>query len=391
MPAFPPAYIIAAQRSPIGKLQGSLRHLRPEDLVLGVLRQLRHQHAAVPWSLLQHFSLGCSNQAGEDNRNVARRSLLLSDLPLHIPATTLNSLCLSGVEAFQQSLRQLWLGEGDLFLAGGVESMSRSPYVRHRYSQEEVDSTIGWRFVHPKMAQHIPPLQMSETADFLARKLQISRQAQDAYTLASQQRYQKALRAGQWQAELAPLPKASGQWLQQDEYARQLTAATLQRLSPLHKGGSVTLGNTARSGDGAALLLLASEDLVRRYALRPLARVVDQATSAVHPSEMSLAAVPAAQRIMARQNLAPQDLSFAELSESFALQTLALQQALGLSDAQVNPQGSALAIGNPVATGGVRMLVTAARRLARGQGTRALVAVSAGLGQGSALLLEKVP
>lgn len=387
MPAFPTAYIVAAQRSPIGKLQGALKHLRAEDLVLAVLKQLRHQHPAIPWQALQHFHLGCSNQAGEDNRNIARRIILLSDLPLQVPATTINSLCLSGLEAVQQSIRQVWLGEGDLFLAGGVESMSRSPYITHRYSEERVDSTIGWRFIHPKMGDKIPPLQMSETAEYIAQKLHISRQSQDNYTYHSQQRYQKALKKGLWQAEIAPLPKASGRWFYQDEYARQLSLATLERLPALHKG-SISLGNTARSGDGAALLLIASEALVQRYALRPLAKIVDHAQSAVHPSEMSLAAVPAAQKILARQDWTSNSLSFAELSESFALQSIAMQQALEIEASKVNPQGGALAMGNPIATGGARMLVTAAHRLAREQNSRALVAVSAGLGSGAALLLE---
>lgn len=387
MPAFPTAYIVAAQRSPIGKLQGALKHLRAEDLVLGVIKQLRHKYPAVPWQSLQHFTLGCSNQAGEDNRNIARRSILLSSLPQKVPATTINSLCLSGIEALQQSIRQLWLGEGELFLAGGVESMSRSPYIIHRYTEERVDSTIGWRFIHPNMSRKIPPLQMSETAEYLAQKLHISRQSQDYYTHYSQQRYQEALQAGIWQAEIAPLPKASGQWLCQDEQPRHLSLKTLERLPALHKG-SISLGNTARSGDAAALLLIASEDLVRRYALRPLAKIVDHAQAAVHPSEMSLAAVPAAQKILNRQNWTVNSLSFAELSESFALQSIALQQALGIAPAKVNPQGGALAMGNPVATGAARMLVTAAQRLGRGQGERALVAVSAGLGLGAALLLE---
>lgn len=377
-------YIVDALRTPIGKLQGKLASYRPEDLVRPLINAFSQRHD-VMWEDLEEVILGCANQAGEDNRNLARRVALLADFPPHVAGVTVNRLCASGTDAIIQAARMIALQEADFCLAGGVESMSRSPWVTHRYTEERVDSTIGWRFVHPDLSPRYAPLEMSETAEKLAQKLGISRTAQDAYAWQSRARYAEAAAAGLWAPEIVPLPPLSS-----DEQVRQLAPHVLAKMKGLVSGGQhVSIGNTARVGDGAALLLLASEAYVARHNLKPLARIEAWATAAVHPDDMGLAPIAATQKLLKRSALSLQNCTHIELSESFAVQTLACIEALQLPTARVNPQGGAIAMGNPTAMGSARLVVSLAHRLARTGGT-GLASTCAGLGLGQSLFLRAV-
>ncbi|MGH1338913.1 MAG: thiolase family protein [Aureispira sp.] len=381
-------YLVEASRSPIGKLNGALANWRPDDLAAQVLQDLLKK-AALTAEVVDGIILGCANQAGEDNRNIARMVALLSDLPYESTALTINSLCSSSLEAVFSGLRQIALGEGDCYIVGGVESMSRSPWVTSKVDQSKVDSLIGWRFVNPRLA----PLQLSmaETAELLATEHQISRAEQDTYAQNSRQRYQNALEKNIWKQEMAIL----GQPLhleQKDEQHRVLSEALLAKMPPIIKGGQyITAGNAARVGDGAALVLLASEHFVQQHQLRPLAKINHWASAACHPSRMSYAAVAASKKLLKRAQLRPQSLDWVEYSESFALQVLLGIKELGLSPTIVNPNGGALSMGNPIAVGAIRTVVSLAKQMKRSPNlSYGLATTAGGLGTGAALLLEQV-
>lgn len=383
-------YIINALRSPVGKLHGSLSSLRPDDLLSKLLEALVAAPGFQP-EQLEAISIGCGNQAGEDNRNIARMGVLLSGLPTHVYASTINSLCASGLEAVLHSARALLLGEGDLYLAGGVDSMSRSPWVESRVDGERVDSTIGWRFVNPRMQAHYAPHSMPKTAELLAQRRQISRQAQDTYAQLSRERFEQARLAGLWKEEIVPIyDQHDAVVLAEDEQHRLLSMELLGQLPPMLKDGEfVTLGNAARVGDGAAVLALASAAYVRQHNVEPLAQLHSFATSAEHPDYMGLAPVSALRKVLRRSGLRLEELDIVELGESFAVQVLAGQQALGIPLSKLNRWGGGISMGNPLGMGGARLLVSLVHALARGEGRWAAGAVCAGLGLGVAVVLKK--
>lgn len=378
-------YLVEACRSPIGKLNGALASWRPDDLAATVLQDLL-QKAAVAPEWVEGIILGCANQAGEDNRNVARMVALLGGLSYESTALTVNSLCSSSLEAVFSGLRQIALGEGDCYVVGGVESMSRSPLVTSKSTQEQVDSMIGWRFVNPKLKAL--SLSMAATAELLSEQYQISRIAQDVYAQQSREKYAAALKKKLWEQEITSLGMATPK----DEQHRLLSGALLAKMPPLVKGGQyITAGNAARVGDGAALVLLASESFVQQHQLQPLAKVNHWASAACHPNAMSYAAVAASKKLLQKAQLPSKALDWVEYSESFALQVLLGIQELGLPTTVVNPHGGALSIGNPIAVGAVRGVVSLAKEMARSASIKqGLVVTSGGLGIGAALLLEQV-
>lgn len=383
-----PIYILAAKRSPIGRLYGALRDIRPDDLGLAVLQQMPDFSVMD----LEAIYVGAANQAGEDNRNLGRQLVFLSQWPPHIWGITVNSLCNSGLDACVQAFRALALGEQELVLAGGVESMSRSPFVRLREEDNEVDSTIGWRLTNPHLPATYAPLSMPETAELLAQKRGISRAEQDAYSHASRARFLKAQTGGAFTQELVPITDRAGQLvLAQDEQARPLPLSLLEKLPPLVKNGQfISLGNAARLGDGAAFLLLAHKQYLDREGGTALAEVIAWKSIAVPPEDMGEAQIIAVQRLLQQEGLSSSEIDFFEFAESFALQGILAQKALALRPDQLNPYGGSLSMGNPLGMGGARILVSLAHALARHSKAKyAIGASSAGLGLGTAILLKK--
>lgn len=382
-------YIIDALRTPIGKLHGALSHIRPDDLASLVINGLSKKNK-LQKKEIDGIILGCANQAGEDNRNIARMASLLAELPYSSAAITINSLCSSGMEAILSAIKNIALGDGDLYLAGGIESMSRSPMVTSKVDQTSVDSLIGWRFVNPKMHQVCPPLSMAETAELLASKYSISRARQDAYAYQSRQKYQTALEKGLFSAEILPIEDQKKKLWLSDEQHRLLSLDLLTKLPKLVASGSyISAGNAARIGDGAALVVLASEKYVQKHNIRPIAKVKSWASGSCHPNEMSLSAVVATKKALRKADLQTQDLDWIEMSESFAVQALACIEALALNPDKVNPNGGALTIGNPIAVSSARLVVALAKEMERNKRIKnGLATTCAGLGTGAALILE---
>ena len=384
-------YIIDALRTPIGKLHGALSHIRPDDLVTMVINGLASKNT-IHKKEIDGIILGCANQAGEDNRNIARMTSLLAELPYASTATTINSLCSSGMEAILSAVKNIALGDGDLYLAGGVESMSRSPLITSKTDQETVDSLIGWRFVNSKIHEVCPPLSMAETAELLAGKYSISRKAQDAYAYQSRQKYQVALEKAIWNAEILPIQDQKKKLWLTDEQHRLLSLDLLTKLPKLVRNGHhISAGNAARIGDGAALVALASEKYIKKHNIRPIAKVKSWASASCHPNEMSLSAVVATQKALDKVALQAQDLDWIEISESFAVQTLACIEALQLDPEKVNPNGGALTMGNPIAVSSARLVVALAKEMERNKTIKnGLATTCAGLVTGAALVLESI-
>lgn len=382
-------YLVDALRTPTGKLYGALSHLRPDDLGVSLTKGLLQKQAIDPQTIDGIF-IGCANQAGEDNRNIARMIGLLAQLPTRSNAITLNSLCSSGLESILMAARRLALGEGACYLAGGLESMSRSPWVSNRTKTETVDSTIGWRFVNPTMADLYPPLSMTETAEILASEQQISRQAQDQYAHQSRLKYQAALEKNWWETEILPLTDSRQRKWKTDEQHRLLSLDLLAKLPTLVKNGQyISSGNAARIGDGAALVLVATEAYVKRHQLEPLARLEAWTSAACHPTQMSLSAALAAQQLLRNTKIPASAIDWLEMSETFAVQALACIQQLGIDPQKVNPNGGALTMGNPIGAGAARLVASLAHALKKTPQLRyGLAATSAGLGTGAALLLQ---
>ena len=399
------AYLCDGIRTPIGRYGGALSGVRTDDLGALPLRALMARHTGLDWERLEEVYFGCVNQAGEDNRNVARMSALLAGLPTSVAAATVNRLCGSGLEAIASAARGINAGQLDLAIAGGVESMSRAPMVMPKASsafsrQAEIfDSTIGWRFVNPRMVALHGVDAMGDTAENVAEAHGISRADQDAFALRSQQRCARAQAAGWFDGEIVPVgvPGArKGETLQvrQDEHPRaDTTLDSLARLKPAFRdGGSVTAGNASGVNDGAGALLLASEAAATRAGLTPRARVIGIATAGVAPRVMGIGPVPATQKLLAQTGLAIADFDVVELNEAFAAQGLAVLRALGLPDdgEHVNPNGGAIALGHPLGMSGIRLALTALRQLEATGGRRALVTMCIGVGQGIALAIERV-
>jgi len=382
-------YILNALRSPIGKLNGALSHIRPDDLGALLIKALLDRVDLSP-SVVERVIVGCANQAGEDNRNLARMMSLLADLPFSTTALTVNSLCSSGMEAIFMGIRSILLGECEVAIVGGIESMSRSPLVRSKVDGEEADSLIGWRFVNDKIYDRCPPLSMPETAERLAKQYNISQQVQDRFAFESRQKYAQAKEKGIWQDELFPIRDSKGkEWLV-DEQHRLLSLDLLAKLPKLvAEGQCITSANAARVGDGGALLLLASSDFVERHQLLPLCKVNHWASAACHPSQMGLSAVAATQQLLRGTTIPLSAIQHIELSEAFAVQVLACRQELGIDSQHINPYGGALSMGNPIGMGAARLVVTLAHALHRQKDLPyGLATTCAGLGVGSALLLE---
>ena len=394
------AYLVDGVRTAFGRYGGALAEVRPDDLAAHVLRELVRRHPSVDWAAVDEVVLGCANQAGEDNRNVARMATLLAGLPLEVPGMTVNRLCGSGLDAVATAARMVRSGEADLVLAGGVESMTRAPFVMPKAAgawartPEVHDTTIGWRFVNPAMAEAHGVDPMPRTAQNLADDLAISRQDQDAYALRSQERTAKALANGRLAREITPVhvPRRRGDDLvvDRDEHPRETSLDALAALRPLFAGGSVTAGNSSGVNDGAAAVLVASERAVAAYRLIPLARIRAAASAGVAPRVMGIGPVPATRRLLARTGLSINDLDLIELNEAFAAQSLAVLRALGLPDdaEHVNPNGGAIALGHPLGASGARLALTAALELEDRRARRALVTMCVGVGQGVSLLLE---
>jgi 3-oxoadipyl-CoA thiolase len=397
------AFLCAALRTPFGRYGGALASVRADDLAALPIQALVERLPRVDWAATDELILGCANQAGEDNRNVARMAGLLAGLPESVPGVTVNRLCASGLEAIGQATRAIAAGEAELVLAGGVESMSRSPYVLAKAAsafardQKLEDTTLGWRLVNPAMEKRYGTHSMTETAENLAREDQVSREDQDAYALRSQERAERARAAGQLAEEIVPVAVAGAKGavhrVEADEQPRPATTLEdLARLKPLlGPGHSVTAGNASGLNDGAAAVLLASERAAARHGLEPIARVAGMASAAVAPRVMGRGPVPAIRKLLARQGRSLADYDLVEINEAFAAQVLSCTRALGLPDdaPHVNANGGAIALGHPLGASGVRLAMTAALELRRRGGRRALVSLCVGVGQGLALALER--
>ena len=398
------AYICDYVRTPIGRYAGALKDVRADDLAAHPLRVLRERNPGVDWDMLDDCILGCANQAGEDNRNVARMAVLLAGLPASVPGATINRLCGSGLDAVGTAARAIRAGEAELMLAGGVESMTRAPFVMAKATeafarQAEVhDTTIGWRFVNGLMRTLHGTDSMPETAENVAERFQVSRADQDAFALRSQQKAAAAQAGGFFGQEIAPVTVKGRKGdivVDRDEHPRETTMEALAKLkTPFRTPGTVTAGNASGVNDGAAALLIASEDAARRHGLTPRARIVAMATAGVEPRVMGIGPVPAVQKLMARTGLDLRDVDVIELNEAFAAQGLAVLRQLGVADddPRVNPHGGAIALGHPLGASGARLAGTAAHALQQGGGRggrRAVVTMCIGVGQGIAALIER--
>ncbi|MCZ8375189.1 MAG: 3-oxoadipyl-CoA thiolase [Beijerinckiaceae bacterium] len=397
------AYLVDGTRTPIGRYGGVLASVRPDDMAAHVIAALMARFPAELGAAVDEIILGSANQAGEDNRNVARMAGLLAGLPVEIPGTTVNRLCGSGLDAIGMAARAIKAGEAEIMIAGGVESMTRAPLVMGKAqeafqrSAEVFDTTIGWRFVNPLMKAQYGIDSMPETAENVAEDYQISRADQDAFALRSQARAAAAQRNGRLAREITPvtIPQKKGDpvIVDKDEHPRETTLEKLASLgTPFRKGGSVTAGNASGVNDGAAAVLVASEAAVRRFGLTPLARITGLATAGVPPRIMGIGPAPATQKLCARLGLKPTDFDVIELNEAFAAQALASLRMLGLPDdaEHVNPNGGAIALGHPLGMSGARLALTTAIELKARGGKRALASMCIGVGQGIALGLEAV-
>lgn len=396
-------FICSGIRTPIGRYGGALSSVRTDDLAAAPIRHLKNSLAKLDWDRVDDVVFGCVNQAGEDNRNIARMATLLSGLPTHIPGSTINRLCGSGLDAISIAARAIKSGEQQLVMAGGVESMSRAPFVMPKSDRafsranEVFDTTIGWRFVNPQMEKLYGVDSMPETAENVANEFNISREDQDRFALLSQEKALKAQSDGRFDREISPIsiPQRKGDPIvvSKDEHPRQTTLDKLAQLSPIVSLlGTVTAGNASGVNDGACALMLANEDAMRENDLTPLARVVGFATAGVEPRVMGIGPVPATQKLLARENVPIGDIGVIELNEAFAAQALAVTRALGIEDgdSRVNPNGGAIALGHPLGMSGARLAFTAATELTLTQEKYALVTMCIGVGQGIAMLLQRV-
>ncbi len=397
------AYICDYIRTPIGRFGGALSSVRADDLGAIPLKAVMARNAAVDWAAVDDVIFGCANQAGEDNRNVARMSLLLAGLPLAIPGTTINRLCGSGMDAVITAARAIRAGEADLIVAGGVESMSRAPFVMPKAetafsrTAEIHDTTIGWRFVNPLMKAQYGVDSMPETGENVAEDYAVSREDQDRFAFASQQKAAEAQANGRLAREITPVTipqkKSDPVVVERDEHPRATTLEALAKLpTPFRKGGTVTAGNASGVNDGAAALILATEAAAKKHGLTPIARILGGAAAGVPPRIMGIGPAPASKKLIARLGLTPADFDVIELNEAFASQGLATLRDLGIADddARVNRNGGAIALGHPLGMSGARITGTAALELQLTGGRRSLSTMCIGVGQGIAVALERV-
>jgi 3-oxoadipyl-CoA thiolase len=398
------AWIVEAVRTPIGRYGGALASVRPDDLAAVVLRAVVDRSGIDP-AIVEDVILGCANQAGEDNRNVARMALLLADFPVEVGGQTVNRLCGSGLQAINTAAHAIAAGDGEVFIAGGVESMTRAPYVQlkadspyDRGPREMADTTLGWRFVNPRLAERHYPYSMGETAENVADRWDVSRERQDAFALESQQRAVAAIEAGRFDTQIVPVtvPQRKGEALvvDRDEHPRADTSLeALARLEPAFRtdgNGSVTAGNSSGINDGASAVLLVEADRARALGLRPLGRVLSTAVAGVDPAVMGVGPVPATRKALERAGVTVDDLDLVELNEAFASQSLVCIDELGLDPAKVNVNGGAIALGHPLGMSGGRLITMLVHELCRTGGRYGLATMCIGVGQGIATIVERI-
>jgi 3-oxoadipyl-CoA thiolase len=394
------AYIVDILRTPIGKYGGMLASVRPDDLAALVIKKLLDRNKIDP-AIIEDVIIGAANQAGEDNRNVARMALLLAGLPVEVAGVTVNRLCASGLQAIMEAARSIMVGEGDAYIAGGVESMSRAPFVMAKAEEafsrkpEVYDTTLGWRFVNSTLSKLYHPYAMGETAENVAEKWKITREQQDLFSLQSHQKYQRAFQEGRFKDEMVSVPvlQTKGETIifDKDEQPRNTSLEKLALLKPaFKKEGSVTAGNSSGINDGAAACLVVSEDIVKRFDLTPLARVMAMAVAGVDPAYMGIGPVPATAKAMKRAGINMNDLGLVELNEAFASQSLACISDLELSADMVNVNGGSIAIGHPLGCSGVRISATLLHQMQRQNIKYGLATMCVGVGQGAAVVYENV-
>jgi acetyl-CoA C-acetyltransferase len=394
-------YIVDIVRTPVGKYGGALASVRPDDLAAHAIRELLKRNPSVDIGLIEDVIIGAANQAGEDNRNVARMALLLAGLPVEVAGVTVNRLCASGLQAIMQAAQCIMTGNGDMYIAGGVESMSRAPFVMAKSEepfarkQELIDTTLGWRFINSKLSRLYHPYSMGETAENVAEKWKVSREEQDAFALQSQVNYQQANQAGKFKEEIVPVPvpKSKDEFFlfEKDEHPRTTTIEKLSSLKPAFKEyGTVTAGNSSGINDGAAACLLVTEDILQKFNLTPLARIVSTGVAGVDPAYMGVGPVPATQKALKRAGLKITDIGLTELNEAFASQSIACIRDLDLNPENVNVNGGAIAIGHPLGCSGVRISATLLYEMRRRNIQYGLATMCIGVGQGAAIIFEKV-
>ena len=397
------AYIIDAIRTPFGRYAGGLAPVRADDLGAVPIQALMQRNPSVDWQQVDDVIYGCANQAGEDNRNVGRMSALLAGVPYQVPATTVNRLCGSSLDAIAMAARAIKAGEADLIIAGGVESMSRAPLVMGKSegaygrAQKLEDTTMGWRFINPKLKQMYGVDTMPQTAENVAAQFNINRADQDQFALNSQQRTAAAQARGFFDKEIVPvsIPQRKGEpvLIAQDEHPRATTIEALSKLKPVVKAeGSVTAGNASGINDGAAALLIASDEAMAKYGLKARAKIIGATTVGVEPRIMGFAPAPAIKKLLAQTGLSLEQMDVIELNEAFAAQALAVTRDLGIADGsdKVNPNGGAIALGHPLGASGARLVTTALNQLEQSGGTYALCSMCIGVGQGIALIIQRV-
>jgi len=394
------AYVIDAVRTPFGRYGGKLSAIRADDLLALAIKTLLERNPSVPPDFIEDIIAGAANQAGEDCRNIARMAALLAGLPVTVPGNTVNRLCGSGLQSIIDAARGIMCGDGMLYIAGGVDNMTRSPFVIAKTETawgrktEMVDSTIGWRFTNPKLAAMYPAYSMGETAENIAKEWKISREEQDRYAFASHQKYHIALEKGIWNDEVIPVPLSDNiksAVFTQDEYPRKLSLEKLASLKPVFvKDGTVTAGNSSGINDGAAAVLMANEAAIKQFHLKPLARIVSTGISAVHPSFMGIAPVSATQKALQKSGLTIKDIGLIEMDEAFASQSLACIRDLGLDEKITNINGGSIAIGHPLGCCGTRIVTTLVHEMKRRKCKYGLATISIGLGQGASVIFEKV-
>ncbi len=396
------AYIVDILRTPVGKFGGTLASVRPDDLAAFVIKKLIARNATLDVNSIEDVVFGAANQAGEDNRNVARMAALMAGLPIEVGGVTVNRLCASGLQSIMDASRALMLGEGDAYIAGGVESMTRAPFVTAKADSafsrnvETYDTTIGWRFINPALAKMYHPYAMGETAENVAEQWKISREVQDQFALQSQQRYQAAHEAGKFANEIVavnvPQRKADDIIFDKDEHPRLSPIDKLAALQPaFKKGGSVTAGNSSGINDGAAACLIVNEVTLKKYNLTPIARVASMAIAGVGPECMGVGPVPATKKALKRAGLTINDLDLIELNEAFASQALACMQELNLDPNKVNVNGGSIAIGHPLGASGTRISATLIHEMQKRKDAKyGLATMCIGVGQGAAIIYEKL-
>ena len=392
-------YIVDAVRTPVGKYGGALSTIRPDDLLAHVVKELIKRNPTVDVQSIEDIIAGDANQAGEDNRNVARMAALLAGLPVSVAGNTVNRLCASGLQAIMDASRAIMCAEGEIYIAGGVESMTRAPFVMGKSHsawnrQAEVfDSTIGWRFPNKRLTEKYYPYSMGETAENVAKQWKISREEQDRFALQSQEKYFKAQQEGNWADEIVGIEIFGGKeekiFFEKDEHPRQTSMEKLAALKPAFaKDGTVTAGNSSGINDGSAALLLASETAVKKFKLKPIASVKSMAVAGVDPSIMGIGPVPASKKALERAGLSVKDLGLVELNEAFASQSIACMRDLGLEPSIVNVNGGAIAIGHPLGSSGARISATLLHEMKRRKVKFGLATMCVGVGQGAAIVYE---